>query len=81
MLYTLEQVQTEIDKSDDPRLMEKLSVEVDAEDRDTILKRLILLLFRSTLITFTYILVEEWRHTYIILIAGRGGKKEGSRAT
>ena len=34
VLYTLEQVQTEIDKLDDPRLTEKLSVEVDAEDRE-----------------------------------------------
>ena len=39
MLYTLEQVQSEIDKLDDPRLTEKLTVEVDDEDREAILKK------------------------------------------
>ena len=39
MLYTLEQVQSEIDKLDDPRLTEKLTVEVDDEDREAILTK------------------------------------------
>ena len=39
VLHTLEQVQSEIDKLDDPRLTEKLTVEVDDEDREAILKK------------------------------------------
>ena len=35
----LKLVQTEIDKLDDPRLTEMFSVEVDAEDREAILKK------------------------------------------
>ena len=39
VLYTLEQVQTEIDNLDDPRLTVELSVQVDDEDREAILKK------------------------------------------
>ena len=39
VLYTLEQVQSEIDELDDPRLTEKFTVEVDDEDREAIPKK------------------------------------------
>ena len=39
VLYTLEQVQTEIDNLNDPKLTEKLSVQVDDENREAILKK------------------------------------------
>ena len=84
MLYTWQQVQTEIDNLDDPRLTEKLSVQVDDEDRVAILKKVnyFFVYIYSILINYIYIHFGRRMETHLNNFDYRQRReKEGSRAT
>ena len=74
-MYTLAQVEAAIDKLDDERVTEKLTVQVDDQDRDAILKKVSCFVVNDLITCVSWWKVQG-RNKQIIVIPGRGTKKE-----
>ena len=75
VLYTLEQVEVAIDKLDDERVTKKLTVQVDDQDRDAILKKVSCFVVNDLITCVSWWKVQD-RNKHKIVIPGRGRKKE-----